>query len=290
MMLTTDPPYILREMQEEDLPAAMRLKEAEGWNQTLDDWKFFLNGPGNISLVAGEEDRVTGTAVAVGYAEHLFWLGMVLVDRHHRGKGIAKSLLNALIARVSPKGYIKLDATPEGRKVYEKMGFHGEYEIYRMVNPSVENISPEQEEAGLVRACHEHAAWIIRYDRQVFGAGRPALIRRLLQEDTAHARILLRDNEPEGFLLGRQGSRYFHAGPLSAKSPDSAKSLLKNTLVSLTGQAVTVDVTAYQQELIDWLEKNNFRKQRPFLRMYLNDNLTTGERRCQYLIAGPEYG
>ena len=36
-----DSELFIREMQEEDLNAAMRLKSVEGWNQTRADWDLF---------------------------------------------------------------------------------------------------------------------------------------------------------------------------------------------------------------------------------------------------------
>lgn len=50
----------------------------------------------------------------------------VFVRKGHRGKGIASSLVNQLIAEARDKGVteISLDATKEGHPLYQKCGFH----------------------------------------------------------------------------------------------------------------------------------------------------------------------
>jgi hypothetical protein len=45
---------IVRPMQADDAPAAMKLSAAEGWNQTANDWKFLIAYPGSICIAAGE--------------------------------------------------------------------------------------------------------------------------------------------------------------------------------------------------------------------------------------------
>jgi len=281
--------HIIRKMEEEDLPGAMRLKEEVGWNQTVTDWQFMLSDPHNHCLVAEREGRVAGTAVVVAYGSRLYWIGMVLVDKSCRGMGIGKHLMTTLTGRLGRGAVIKLDATPDGRRLYEKMGFRGEYEILRMANPAVE-VSPAVEEGAVVRAGAEDAAAVVRYDREVFGADRAGLIRYLLTSFPSQAWLLRQEGRPAGFLLGREGSHSYQAGPLAASSVAAAQQLLEKALASLSGRAVIVDVPEQQETLIRWLEERGFVRQRSFLRMYLGTNIFSPKQDQQYLISGPEYG
>lgn len=277
-------------MQPEDLPDAMRLKEAEGWNQTEADWRFMLLDPRNHCLVAEAGGFVAGTAVAVSYGDRLYWIGMVLVDQNFRGRGIGKQLLLELIRKVGSKGVVKLDATPDGRKVYEKLGFSGEYELFRMVNLSVDAASGEAGAGGVEFFRSEDTGEIVRLDREVFGVERSGLINHLLRMYPAHVRVLRQGGRLTGFVLGREGSRYFQAGLLCASSFEGAGRLLESALAVLSGRAVVMDVPEQQTALIRWLEERGFVRQRSFLRMYLKENLPAGRMADQYLVCGPEFG
>ncbi len=277
-------------MREEDLPGAMRLKEEEGWNQTLADWKFMLSDPRNHCLVAEREGRVAGTAVAVAYGSTLYWIGMVLVDKTCRGMGIGKRLLTSLIDGAGSSAVVKLDATPDGRRIYEKTGFRGEYEIVRMAHPAVGVLSHHEDEPVAVHPESADLGEMIHYDREVFGADRSGLIRFLRDSYPRQAWLLRQGRRLTGFLLAREGSRSFQAGPLSAPTAAAAQQLLEKALVSLSGQPVIVDVPEQQTALLRWLEERGFVRQRSFLRMYLGKNISSARLSHQYLICGPEYG
>ena len=76
---------------------------------------------------------VVGTAATISYNGGFAWIGMVLVDPEWRGKGIGTRLLEKAIEYLDGCGVptMKLDATPQGQPLYEKLGFVCEFEIER---------------------------------------------------------------------------------------------------------------------------------------------------------------
>ena len=132
-------PVTLRQMQLSDIKAGMRLSTAEGWNQTEKDWKFLIANSQNICLAAEADDKVVGTTTAINYSNQIAWIGMVLVDKNYRGKGISKMLLENVLEKLKPCRSIKLDATSAGREVYKKFGFKDEYSITRMTCSSIKS-------------------------------------------------------------------------------------------------------------------------------------------------------
>lgn len=44
--------FILRAIEPGDIAGAMKLSNAEGWNQTEKDWKFLVQNPQNICMLA----------------------------------------------------------------------------------------------------------------------------------------------------------------------------------------------------------------------------------------------
>ena len=123
----------LRLMTEADIPAGMRLKELAGWNQTASDWERFLCASPAGCFVAESGGRVCGTATTIIYEGRFAWIGMVLVDPEYRGRGIGTRLLGQAIEHLDAVGVptLKLDATPQGRPIYAKLGFVSEYEVER---------------------------------------------------------------------------------------------------------------------------------------------------------------
>src|SRR4029078_13410286 len=101
--------FILRPMQAGDIVSAMKLSEAEGWNQTEKDWQLFLENDGNICIVAETGSKVVGTPTAINYSNQVAWIGMVLVNKEFRGRGISQSLLSRVIEKLERCKSIKLD-------------------------------------------------------------------------------------------------------------------------------------------------------------------------------------
>ena len=98
---------------ESDIPAAMQLKEAAGWNQTEDDWRRLLMLEPNGCFAAIKDGRLVGTTTTTTYGNDLAWIGMVLVDPQYRRQGIA-SEVNECRARLS-----------EGQGCDDKAGCYG---------------------------------------------------------------------------------------------------------------------------------------------------------------------
>ncbi len=280
----------IRRLQISDIQAAMNLVVAEKWNQTEKDWEFLISGKGNICLAAEIGGRVVATATAINYNNLVAWIGMVLVNKQQRGRGISKLLLNVLFDKLKSCKSIKLDATPAGQPVYKKLGFTDEYSISRMVNSNV-NVEAETKSKLILQKIEEsEITEIIDFDRRVFGAGRSGLLRFLINEDRNRSWILKEKNEIAGFVLGRMGNRFYQIGPLSALSTDGAKALVLVALKALKGTPVVIDVPDDKKELMHWLSTIGFEKRRFFIRMFQNENRFSGEVGAYYLIAGPEFG
>src|SRR5438094_7966425 len=245
----------LRLMTEADIPAGMRLKELAGWNQTPSDWERFLRASPAGCFVAELDGRVCGTATTIVYEGRFAWIGMVLVDPECRGRGIGTRLLAKAIEHLDAVGVstLKLDATPQGRPVYGRLGFVSEYEVERW--------TPERQPglagAGGSAAPRKRAAagpaeqsafasqpdleGIVEFDRDVFGADRGGLLKSL-DDDTPSFTLEARDRgKLQGYALGRRGSRADHLGPWIARDESSARGLLAEFLRRSKRDTIVVD-------------------------------------------------
>ncbi len=281
---------LIRQMMPEDLDQALDLSVTEGWNQTMKDWRLLLDNPLNVCIVAEKDNRVAGTATALNHGNRVAWIGMVLVDKLLRGQGAGKMLLESIIERLNDVPSVKLDATPAGEPLYRKLGFADEYKIFRMTCNNhlfkPENFSTH----GLLPVTKDSLADILALDRIAFGTDRSYLLENLLTHYPEKAYQVKTSGKTEGFILGRDGSRFNYIGPVIASSTEEARDLISKVLGSLNSQPIALDVTEDKTDLIRWLESIGFIKQRHFIRMYLKSNHWPGRKENQYLISGPEFG
>jgi GNAT superfamily N-acetyltransferase len=285
------PIFILRPMQLSDIGSAMKLSNAEGWNQTEKDWKVFLEMPENICMVAEYDNRIIGTTTAINYSNQTAWIGMVLVDKEYRGRGVSKTLLANVLKKLESFKSVKLDATPEGKQVYNKFDFRDEYLIARMINPSMKSLPADDDHDVLTQSIGEkYIREIIALDETVFGANRAQLIKTLIKENPGKAWMVKQNERVTGFALGRDGYKYHHIGPVVAFGTKEAKIIISKALRNLSNQSVAVDVLYDKEDLLAWLTSIGFKKQRHFIRMYKKENPFPGETGKQYLICGPEFG
>src|SRR5437762_7941737 len=130
LQISTEQQRLLRP---DDLAEAVELSSAAGWNQTAEDWTMLLNlAPGGCFGLEADS-RLVSTTTLLCYQRQLAWIGMVLTRAEYRGRGFARRLLASALERVDSLGIetIKLDATDQGRPVYESLGFKAEQPIER---------------------------------------------------------------------------------------------------------------------------------------------------------------
>ena len=282
--------FIVRPMQPGDIVYAMKLSNAEGWNQTEKDWKLLIESPQNVCLLAEYNKKIIGTTTAMNYANQIAWIGMVLVAKECRGQGVSKLLLTNVLKKLESFASIKLDATPAGQQVYKKFDFKDEYLITRVVSVSMKNLSFDDDTILAESIRLKDIEEIIALDERVFGTNRRQLIEWLIKQYPRKAWLLKRNNSIAGFALGRAGNKYHQVGPVFGSTINDVKMLIGKALKGLINQPVVIDVLYEKQDLINWLNSIGFTMQRQFVRMYKKENLFPGIVNKQYLICGPEFG
>jgi len=274
-------------MTRADIPAGMRLKEIAGWNQTPADWDRFLRASPEGCFVAEAQGTVVGTAATMVYEQRFAWIGMVLVDPEVRGRGIGTRLLERAIEHLDARGVptSKLDATPQGRPLYEKLGFMAEYEIERWVLKRL-----QLTEEGKAAEAAQHLENILALDRGIFGADRSGLLRSVHAEAPDLTLEVRRGDELRAYALGRRGSRADHLGPWMAQDASSARELLEEFLRRARRDTVFVDVLKTNPFAPKLLQERGFEFSRPLTRMYRGSNPYPGRPELLCAILGPEFG
>ncbi len=281
----------LRVMIPADIAVGMRLKDLAGWNQTPADWERFLRASPEGCFVAESEGQVTGTVTTIVYENRFAWIGMVLVDAAYRGRGVGTRLLEKAVEYLDSQSVptLKLDATPQGRAIYEKLGFAAEYEIERWVlkRAAMRERSQQPATRKLARPDLDR---MLTLDRHVFGADRSELLRSLDHESPDFTLALSARDGTGAYAFGRCGSHADHLGPWMARDEASAGHLLEEFLRRSRRDLVFVDGLRSNPFALDLLGAHGFEFVRPLTRMCRGPNRFPGRSELLCAILGPEFG
>jgi GNAT superfamily N-acetyltransferase len=274
-------------MQLHDIAAGLSLCRAAGWNQVASDWEIFLHLSSNHCLVATKDENVVGTVTSIRYQKFFSWIGMVLVDPVYQRQGIGKQLLQKALQILRDEETIKLDATSAGREIYLKLNFVDEYPLSRMVlNSSEEKL----EVTAALPLQKNDLNGLAEFDCKIFGADRRALLKWMFEGKPQYAFIVKKENELQGYCMGRQGHNFTHIGPVVAKNFAVAKDLVTAALNNNPNHSIILDVLHFDPEWMNWLTSIGFTEQRPLIRMCRGSNRFPGVPEKQFAILGPEFG
>ncbi len=279
----------LRLLDSDDLERAMELKSMANWNQTRRDWQHFLDFSPKGCFAAIKNGKVTGTVTTTEYKD-LAWIGMVLVDAAVRRQGIATRLLSAAVEHLQHISSIKLDATPEGMTVYERLGFTHEFKILRLTSSRL-LFNPSVLPLEMVRQINENdLKEIIDYDADVFGQPRGQVLKALYSDYPEFALVFSRGGSIGGYCFGRRGSSYLQIGPLVGQNLGAARILLAAFCRQAGEKELLIDVPEHNDDWLQFLQQSGFQEKRYFIRMVKGSNRYAGNIKQQFAIAGPEIG
>jgi GNAT superfamily N-acetyltransferase len=285
----------IRTMTTTDIPFAMRLKAQNNWNQLEADWRRQLELDPTSCFIAENNGQPLGTACACVFGDTA-WINFVLVDQAQRGKGIGTALTKHVVQYLDDRGVatIRLDATPLGQPVYEKLGFVGDFTLDRfegiLPSKAADTALPSDEAGRVTPLTAAELQNAIAMDDAVSVAPREKLLRYMLETAPQHALQYAPGGRFKGFCMWRPGSNAWQIGPLQG-TIGAGLFLLAHVTRRLAWQRVYIDVPKSHEIALIVAESLGLKLQRTFLRMCRGKSVSEREHLHLFWASfGPEKG
>ncbi|MFD4140885.1 GNAT family N-acetyltransferase [Streptomyces sp. NPDC058572] len=246
----------IRHLTWDDLSACANLSEDRGWPREDHKWGLLLTAGTGYGVDAPDTKGLAAACVLTSYGPRrtegpgLAAIGMVLVAERYARLGIGRRLMKHVIAETGDTP-ITLHATPNGRPLYEELGFAvtGRAE---MVRGHFTHSGPASTVATRPATAEDLPA-VLSLDADVFGQDRTSMITRL----PAFADQLLVAEE-DGGLTGYAAlwpNMDTHViGPLIARDTHTAKALI-TSLAAGTDRPLRTDIDVRHEELLAWVKE-----------------------------------
>jgi GNAT superfamily N-acetyltransferase len=260
----------------------MELSTVANWNQTPEDWRRIIRLSPNGSRCIEVEGKIAATASLLIYSAGMAWIGMVLTRPDKRRQGLARLLMEDVLASAGEQGIrtLKLDATDEGLPLYESLGFVVESTVERW-----------ERKAGEIRGDTSRARGndfgitddLLAHDEQAFGVSRKRLLGDL-------ARTGGLDAAEEGYVLSRAGRVARYLGPSVATSAEHGRRLIAAHLDTFAdARSWYWDLLPANVEAARSAEGFGFTRSRVLYRMRRGESVEHNDA-LVYAIAGFEFG
>ncbi|NVI07498.1 GNAT family N-acetyltransferase [Paraburkholderia sp. JPY454] len=245
---------IYRPMTSADIATAQKMSLAVSWPHRLEDWQFALDA--GTGFVAELDGAVIGTGLCWKHGTKRASLGLVIVSDAHQGRGIGRKLMETLIEEVGSRVTF-LHATPEGKPLYEKLGF-SVCGMLKQHQGRVTETAPVTLPHGirLRDAQHEDLAQLAALATRATGLERQAMLAALFR--VGSCAVLEQNGSIIGFSVFRLFGRGYVIGPVVASaSPEdlNAKALIACWLKGRENEYIRVDVPVGpgESDINDWL-------------------------------------
>ncbi|MFG2748154.1 GNAT family N-acetyltransferase [Streptomyces xanthophaeus] len=261
------PPHLtelpIRALTPDDLRHCADLSEDRGWAREEYRWGLLLAAGSGYGIDAPDGNGLAAACIVTRYGlrpaePELAAIGMVLVAGRYARQGLGRHMMTHVCDEVLKGVPLTLYATPNGRPLYEELGFgttgraemlRGPFRPDRAASASAPASVPDRIRA----ATAEDLPRLVRLDTEVFGTDRTHMITRL----PAFADRLLVAEDAAGELTGYAAlwpNMETHViGPLIARDISAAQALV-TALAAGTERPLRTDVDVRHEELLAWLK------------------------------------
>jgi ribosomal protein S18 acetylase RimI-like enzyme len=270
----------IRTISEADLEPANEIlgsafQRAENWIPELHLFRFLQ--PDGVFL-ASSDGIPAGMVASIIYSDYAY-VGLMGIHQDFQRKGLGLALMEHLLAWMEEQKVplVKLDASPAGQPLYEKLGFVPLDEVYVFQRQA--GRLDVQRPKGIELITHQHLDLIAASDTQAYGADRSRLLCALLKLYPERA-FLTQDAQKQvtGYLIAQTK----RIGPwIMIESNDAEQLLLAALSLPFTGK-VSVITPANNTDAVSLLKRYGFEIVRVNRHMAYGPGTFNGQREKVY--------
>jgi GNAT superfamily N-acetyltransferase len=285
------PPEV-RPLSRDELDVVLSWAADEGWNPGLADADaLWAADPGGLWGV--EIDGVlVGSGATVSRGTRDAVVGMLLVQREHRGMGVGSVvfpfLVDGALSRLEPGATLELHAPAAHQDFCERFGFRAVGRTARMTG--VGAMRRRGPYSGQLRALATLPLdKIVEYDAAHVGAERPDLLRAWISPRNGHGIAAYEEGRLIGMAVMRPCVTGYRVGPLYADSPDIADEILVALSGTVVGQPITIDVMTENPDALGLAAHHSLSETSSLVRMRMGE-ATEPRLGSVYAVTTVEFG
>ena len=280
----------IRLVKDADIDSVYALCKKEQWNHSTKVIKRLFNIEPKGCFVAEVDGAFAGQVFSVSFG-HVGWIGLMIVDERHRRKGVATTLMRKAVAYLLESGAetIKLEAVPDIRGLYRKLGFVDELDSLRYVG--VSNKHGRTIASNIEPLATEDMEEVAEFDTKHFGVNRLRLLEELNKDHPENCFFSRISSQVIGYIMAYEMDRSYRIGPwvCDPEHPAVAQELFAKCLGTFeTGTLLYVGVPAVNATAGNILSEMGFKLVDKSIRMYLGPETATPQ--GIFSICGPENG
>lgn len=257
--------YIIRNMQDYELPMVLDWAKDEGWNPGLyDAIPFYTADP--LGFFVGElNGEVIAAVCAVNYDDANAFYGLYIVKKAFRGQGYGLALTNHCLGYAHERN-IGLDGVLENIHLYERIGFKMYYKNIRFEHfpQSISNHS-----FNIKPLVNIDFINIAKYDRQCFPAPRNTFLKAWINQPQTEAFGYMVNGGLKGYGVIRRCISGYKIGPLFADNATIAEALFLKLQDKKSGP-IYIDIPEINAIGLSFVEKYQLKPVFATARMYTN--------------------
>jgi ribosomal protein S18 acetylase RimI-like enzyme len=238
----------IRRLTGADLPACLALAVGRDWGAEEHKWRLLFD----VGEVFGLEEpggELVCTVVLTRYPPGTSVISMVLVAARLERRGLGTRLMTHVLEHAGP-GPVYLYATPNGRPLYEKVGFATADGMTTYVGRFAQAAGAPSSRP----ARDDDLPAILALDAEVFGADRRNLVTRL-PAFAEQLRVLERDGAIAGYAAAWRNIETVVIGPVIARDLGDAQALIADLAAAAPGERLRLDVDHRHAGLRAWIEQ-----------------------------------
>ena len=286
----------IRALTPKDIDYVTDSVNREKWGHTRSDVKRCFDLEPNGCFIAEIDRKPVGHAFSICYGK-LGWIGLLIVEKEHREKGIGTELMKASINYLQRKHAetIKLEAVPEAVSLYKRLGFKEEFDSLRLSLNLKTTQANVKTKTNIVKSMKEaDIEKVSAFDSDYFGANRSQILKALFREYPQYCFIAEKAGEVLGYIMARQTTYAYLIAPwvCSPRRKDVATALFlacKNAL-GTDKTEIRLGAPAINKSATTLLDSLGFQQISKSIRMIYGREGVPENIKGVFGIGGPEKG